>query len=114
MFYPSKCQGFAPEATDDYLGGLIHDLQLDTAGLKSFEQLHLFRKIEKRSGGIPKNEIGPRMCHSCVNSSPPELGNEITCSSLSICRPLVTLYIEAAAQMPLAQILLKMVPVKIT
>lgn len=35
-------------------------------------------------------------------------------SSLSICRPLVTLYIKAAAQMPLAQILLKMVPVKIT
>lgn len=34
-------------------------------------------------------------------------------SSLSICRPLVTLYIKAAAQMPLAQILLKIIPVKI-
>ena len=85
MFYPSKCQGFAPEATDDYFGRIDSWFAARHSRIESFEQLHLFRKIEKRSGGIPKNEIvpdGPRKCHSCVNSSPPELGNEITCGNV--------------------------------
>ena len=109
IFYPSRCQESAPKAPDDYLGGLIHDLQLDTAGLKSFEQMHLFRKIVvlavRRFAGICSfpcylqkrdgSEVGglkwDHMRKCCQALKKKRDWNELG-SSLSICRLLVTYY----------------------